>query len=90
MRTAIALLTLSLMACGQEDAVLPDVGIELKKVQGDAVQAGQTLCLIHGRDPERIGKARSSVQAAYSIGAQQTKPGARVLEEIRDDDLGKV
>jgi pyrimidine-nucleoside phosphorylase len=74
----------------KEDAVLPDVGIELKKVQGDAVQAGETLCLIHGREPERIGRARSTVKAAYSIGAQETKPGARVLEEIRDDDLGKV
>jgi thymidine phosphorylase len=74
----------------KEDEVLPDVGIELKKVQGDAVQVGETLCLIHGREPERIDRARSIVQGAYSIGAQESKPGTRVLEEIRDDDLGKV
>lgn len=72
------------------DAVLPDVGVELKKIQGDAVQAGQTLCLIHGRDPERIDRARSILREAYSIGTRQTKPGMRVLEEIRDDDLGKI
>jgi pyrimidine-nucleoside phosphorylase len=74
----------------KEDAVLPDVGIELKKIQGDAVKAGETLCLVHGREPERIGRARSIVQKAYSIGGQETKPRERVLEEIRDDDLGKV
>jgi pyrimidine-nucleoside phosphorylase len=74
----------------KEDAVLPDVGIELKKVQGDAVQVGETLCLIHGRDSERIDRARLIVQEAYSIGAQQSRPGTRILEEIRDDDLGKV
>jgi pyrimidine-nucleoside phosphorylase len=73
----------------KEDAVLPDVGIELKKIQGDAVQVGETLCLIHGRESERIDLARSIVNEAYWIGAQQTKPRARVLEEIRDDDLGK-
>jgi pyrimidine-nucleoside phosphorylase len=74
----------------KEDAVLPDVGIELKKVQGDAVQVGETLCLVHGREAARIDRARSYVQSAYSIGGRQTKPRERVLEEIRDDDLGKV
>ena len=74
----------------KEDSVLPDVGIELKKIQGDSVQAGETLCLIHGREPERIERARSIVQEAFSIGTEQSKPRARVLEEIRDDDLGKV
>jgi len=74
----------------KEDPVLPDVGIELKKIQGDAVQVGETLCLIHGRDPERIERARSMVQEAFAVGPRQTKPRARVLEEIRDDDLGKV
>ena len=75
---------------GREDAVLPDVGIELKKVQGDEVQRGQPLCLVHGRDAGRIDRARSIVQNAYSIGGQQSNPRDRVLEEIRDDDLGKV
>jgi pyrimidine-nucleoside phosphorylase len=73
----------------KEDAVLPDVGIELKKVQGDAVEAGQTLCLIHGRESERIERARTYVRAAYTIGSQHTKPRERRLEEIEDDDLGK-
>ena len=73
----------------KEDEVLPDVGIELKKVQGDSVQAGETLCLLHGREPERIDRARSIVQGAYSTGGQESKAGGRVLEEIRDDDLAK-
>ena len=74
----------------KEDTVLPDVGVELKKVQGDAVQAGETLCLLHGREVERIERAGSCVKAAYSIGGQESRPRDRVLEEIRDDDLGKV
>jgi len=73
----------------KEDEVLPDVGIELKKVQGDAVEAGEILCLVHGRKAERIDTARSTVQSAYSIGRQETRARERVLEEIRDDDLGK-
>ena len=73
----------------KEDEVLPDVGIELKKIQGDSVQAGETLCLLHARESERIERARSYVQPAYAIGGEQTEPGDRVLEEIRDDDLGK-
>jgi len=73
----------------KEDAVLPDVGVELIKVQGDAVQAGETLCLIHGREAERIERAGSYVKAAYSIGGRENRPWDRVMEEIRDDDLGK-
>ncbi len=51
--------------------MLPDVGIVLKKIQGDAVQEGETLCLIHGRDAERISRARSLRVEAYSLGAQE-------------------
>jgi pyrimidine-nucleoside phosphorylase len=74
----------------KEDSVLPDVGIELKKIQGDPVQEKETLCLIHGRESERIERARSIVQEAFAVGAEQSEPRAGVLEEIRDDDLGKV
>jgi pyrimidine-nucleoside phosphorylase len=73
----------------KEDAVLPDAGVELRKVQGDAVEAGDVLCLLHGRETERIERARSIVNSAYEIGRRQSKPAERVLEEIRDDDLGK-
>jgi thymidine phosphorylase len=65
------------------------VGIELKKLQGDAVKAGENLCLVHGREAERIDAARSIVQSAYSIGGQEKRSRERVMEEIRDDDLGK-
>ena len=62
---------------------------EMKKIQGNTVKAGETLCQVHARESGRIERARSYVQSAYSIGGEQTKPGRRVLEEIRDDDLGK-
>jgi len=74
----------------QEDAVFPDVGVELAKIQGDTVQSGETLCLIHGRSTERIGRARELLEKAYSIGGEQNPAQPRALEEIRDDDLGKV
>ena len=73
----------------KEDEVLPDVGIELKKIQGDAVQAGEALCLIHGRNSKSVSRARSYVEAAYSIGEEETAPRDRILEEIGEDDLGK-
>jgi pyrimidine-nucleoside phosphorylase len=73
----------------KEDEVLPDVGIELKKIQGDAVQAGEVLCLIHGQNTEGISRARSYVEAAYSIGEEAASPRDRILEEIGEDDLGK-
>ena len=73
----------------KEDEVLPDVGIELKKIQGNAVEAGENLCLVHGREAERIDAARSIVQSAYSIGRHEKRARERVMEEIRDDDLGK-
>jgi pyrimidine-nucleoside phosphorylase len=73
----------------KEDEVLPDVGIELKKIQGDAVQAGEALCLIHGQNSESVSRAKSYVEAAYSIGEEGATPRDRILEEIGEDDLGK-
>jgi pyrimidine-nucleoside phosphorylase/thymidine phosphorylase len=43
------------------------VGIVLRKKVGDAVQAGEELCFVHGRTPEAIARARSEVLKAYSI-----------------------
>ena len=66
----------------KEEDVLPDVGIELKKIEGDVVEAGEVLCLIHGREREKISQARTCVQAAYALGAEPSRPRQRVMEEI--------
>jgi pyrimidine-nucleoside phosphorylase len=73
----------------KEDTVAPDVGIELLKIQGQEVQKGEELCLIHGRDSQSISRVRSYLQSAFSIGEREAQPRERVIEEIRDDDLGK-
>jgi len=73
----------------KEDPVWPDVGIEILKVAGDRVREGEELCLLHGRDPQRLEEARSLLEAAVTIAGQAPPPRQLVLEEIDADALGK-
>ncbi len=71
----------------KEDPVLPEVGIELKKIQGDEVKKGEALCLLHARESESIAAARALVEEAYAFSGKRTPPRGRVLEEMGGDDL---
>ncbi len=71
----------------KEDPVLPEVGIELKKIQGDEIEKGEALCLLHARDAQRAAAARELVEEAYAFSGERTPPRGRVLEEISGDDL---
>jgi thymidine phosphorylase len=73
----------------KEDPVWPDVGIEILKVAGDRVREGEELCLLHGRDPQRLEEARSLLEAAVTVAGQAPPPRQLVLEEIDADALGK-
>ncbi|MBN2553753.1 MAG: thymidine phosphorylase [Spirochaetales bacterium] len=81
-RIGIAAGMLGASRATKDEDVLPDVGIELKKTQGDAVEAGEVLCLIHGREREKISQAGSLVQTAYTLGAEHGRARKRVMEEI--------
>jgi len=73
----------------KEDRVWPDVGIEILKVAGDRVREGEELCLLHGRDAQRLEEARSLLEAAVTVAGQAPPPRQLVLEEIDADALGK-
>jgi len=73
----------------KEDPVWPDVGIELAKTAGDPVREGEELCLLHGRDPQRLEEARLLLEPAVTVADQPPTPRRLVLEEIDADALGK-
>jgi len=72
----------------KEDPVLPEVGVQLLRTQGQAVARGQPLCRLHARSQAALDEVRPLVAGAYSFSEQAVEPASRVLEEITDDDLG--
>ena len=66
----------------KEDPVFPAVGIELLKVQGDAVKPGEELCLIHGEDLSKIDEVKKLLKDSYSFNEEPLPPGERVLKEL--------
>ncbi len=52
----------------KESEIDLSVGIVLKKKNGDAVKAGDTLAIIYGNDNEKIAHARELISRAYEIG----------------------
>ncbi len=51
----------------KESEIDLSVGIVLKKKNGDAVAAGDTLAVIYGNDEEKLARARERVAGAYEI-----------------------
>jgi pyrimidine-nucleoside phosphorylase len=66
----------------QGDKVLPGVGITLLKEQGDAVAAGEELCLVHGEDETKVEEALLALGSAFETDDAPRTPGSRILEEI--------
>jgi pyrimidine-nucleoside phosphorylase/thymidine phosphorylase len=66
-----------------EDRVDPGVGLVLQKKVGDAVSAGDALCLVHhGTRGEPVEQVARRVLAAYRIGEERLAPGPLLLGEI--------
>ncbi len=72
----------------KEDPVLPEVGVQLLKTQGDAVAKGEPLCRLHARSESALAEARPLLAAAWTLVDHPAQPAARVLEEITANDLG--
>lgn len=51
----------------KESAIDLSVGIVLKKKNGDAVEAGDTLAVIYGNDDAKIARAKELILGAYEI-----------------------
>ena len=64
------------------DPVLPDVGVEILKIQGDAVGKGEPLCRIYARDRDRIDRARDLLSPAFIISDMKSVPGKRLLKSL--------
>jgi pyrimidine-nucleoside phosphorylase len=73
----------------KEDSVRAEAGIELLKVQGDPVAAGEELCLLHLGRGGSLAEASEAAEQAYVLSEQRSKPSNRVMEELSSDDLGK-
>ncbi len=66
----------------QSDVVLPAVGIELLKVQGEEVARGEELCLIHAESEDRFEQAETLVEQAFAFGPDRVGMRTRVIEEL--------
>jgi thymidine phosphorylase len=73
----------------KEDSVRAEAGIELLKVQGDPVAAGEELCLLHLGRGGNLEEARELAEQAYILSEARSKTSKRVMEELSSDDLGK-
>jgi len=73
----------------KEDPVRPEAGIELLKVQGEAVEKGEALCRLHLGKGGNLEEARALTREAYRLADRRQEPSKRVMEELGSDDLGE-
>ncbi|RKX84324.1 MAG: thymidine phosphorylase [Spirochaetes bacterium] len=66
----------------KEDDVLPGVGIEILKREGDRVKKGDTLCILHIDDLSRSEETEKLIKDAYAYSDTEIKKHGRVLKEI--------
>lgn len=66
----------------KNEEVLPEVGVELVKIRGEAVRAGEDLCLLHASDSRRAREAAALMGRAYVLGEESLPPRPRVLREL--------
>jgi len=59
------------------------VGVLLRKKNGDAVAAGETLAVIHARTAESAQKAAEALRACYSITAERPQRPALIRGVVR-------
>ena len=69
----------------KEDAIPPGVGITLRRVQGDAVQKGDEIALVHGDEESRVVEASKLCESAFGYSREQRMPSDRVREEITQE-----
>jgi pyrimidine-nucleoside phosphorylase len=81
-KTGVASVILGAGRSRKEDRVLPGVGITLSRTQGDRVDTGDELCLVHGEDEQKADEACRIMESAFSLSEKKIMPGRRLLEEI--------
>lgn len=75
-----------LLGAGREaldDLIDPAAGIELRKKQGDYVETGDLLAIMHANDLRRIPNAREKLAAAYRFGSKPTETHPLVYRTVQ-------
>lgn len=67
----------------KESGIDLGVGVVLRKKNGDAVTAGETLAVIHARTKESAEKAAEALRACYTITAEQPRHPALIRGVVR-------
>ena len=65
-----------------EDAVCPDAGMILHKVQGDKVAAGDLIMEVFGKDEDCLGPALALIQEAATYASQKPQEPQLIYKEI--------
>jgi thymidine phosphorylase len=66
----------------KEDPVQAGAGVEMHAKPGDLVRAGQPLLTLHTDKPERFERAAEALAGAYTIGAEQPRPGGLIISRV--------
>ncbi len=82
MAVGVAAVRLGAGRARKEDAIDPAVGIECLVKEGEPVEAGQPVFLIHGNDPARIDAAAALLATATEIRPEAPSPPHPVIERI--------
>ncbi|MEM9134665.1 MAG: thymidine phosphorylase [Actinomycetota bacterium] len=82
MAVGVAAVRLGAGRARKEDAIDPAVGIECLVKEGEPVEAGQPVFLIHGNEPARIDAAAELLGTGFEIGADAPPPPDPVIERI--------
>jgi thymidine phosphorylase len=61
------------------------VGITLTRERGEAVAAGEQLCLVHGEDENKVAEAIRLMESAYVIDDEPATRSPMILEEISQE-----
>ncbi|HUX11679.1 MAG TPA: thymidine phosphorylase, partial [Spirochaetia bacterium] len=65
-----------------DDKVYPNVGIELLKKRGEAVERGEAVCTLFAESEESLETATRLVEEAYSYGVAAPDAAPMILEEM--------
>ena len=81
-RVGLAATVLGAGRSKQSDSVLPGVGVELKRVRGDAVRSGDEVCAMHADSEESIRDAAALLESAYTLSDRPPRTKSRIIEEL--------
>jgi len=81
-KVGIASIVLGAGRSRKEDVVLPGVGITLIRKQGEKVEKGDELCLVHGDEEARVDEAVKLLQTAWEVGDRTPDRTELIIQEI--------